>query len=197
MYPSCWFAGTIVGIACAVLIFLYMFQWIGTNYLGWLFSPIVLLWLLFNMMIGIYNIAHWHPGTRHPSLSAVLPAKSPRSFLHLKTINYHTSQGRSKHPKHVIATKLRIGSNVGPCLSEQTYLHVRGFMRTQLPRSLHSMLSSFHPTSCICVLSRSLFRQQRLLTIPSRTSCPKALKEQNLVRSIENTAHTPFGTWMT
>ena len=62
------------------------------------------------------------------------------------------------------------------------------------------MLSSFHPTSCICVLSRSLFRQQRLLAIPSRTSSPKALKEQNLVRSIENTedlAHTPLGAWRT
>lgn len=55
-------AGLVVGISCAVLVFLYTFQWIGTNYLGWLFSPIIVAWLLFNAIIGIYNIAHWHPG---------------------------------------------------------------------------------------------------------------------------------------
>jgi len=52
----------VVGISCAVLVVLYVFQWVGTNHLGWLFSPIVVAWLLFNTIIGIYNIVHWHPG---------------------------------------------------------------------------------------------------------------------------------------
>lgn len=51
-----------MGISCAVLVVLYVFQWVGTNHLGWLFSPIVVAWLLFNTIIGIYNIVHWHPG---------------------------------------------------------------------------------------------------------------------------------------
>lgn len=55
-------AGAIVGISCGVLLLLYLFQFTGTNYLGWAFSPIVILWLVFNMCIGIYNIVHWYPG---------------------------------------------------------------------------------------------------------------------------------------
>ena len=54
------------------------FQWIGTNYLGWLFSPIVVAWLLFNAIIGIYNIAHWHPGDSltHEPHAVLLPFQS-------------------------------------------------------------------------------------------------------------------------
>lgn len=59
-------AGAVVGISCAVLFLLYVFQFAGTNYLGWAFSPVVVAWLVFNMIIGIYNIIHWHPSQSLP-----------------------------------------------------------------------------------------------------------------------------------
>lgn len=65
-------AGEVVGIACVVLFLLYVFQYIGTNHLGWAFSPIVLAWLLFNTCIGIYNAVHWYPG-RFPPTCRRLP----------------------------------------------------------------------------------------------------------------------------
>ena len=65
--------GGVVGISCGVLVFLYVFQYVGTNHLGWAFSPIIVAWLLFNTIIGIYNIAHWHPGKTQPPCLLVRP----------------------------------------------------------------------------------------------------------------------------
>ena len=62
-----------MGISCGVLVFLYVFQYVGTNHLGWAFSPIIVAWLLFNTIIGIYNIAHWHPGKDQPPCLQVTP----------------------------------------------------------------------------------------------------------------------------
>ena len=52
-------AGTIVGISLAVICMLFLIQRFGTSFVGVLFSPIILLWLLCNAMIGIYNM-HTH-----------------------------------------------------------------------------------------------------------------------------------------
>ncbi|UKZ75135.1 hypothetical protein TrVFT333_002808 [Trichoderma virens FT-333] len=46
----------IVGISCAILIFLFLIQPFGTTKLGTSFAPIVTIWLLLNMMSGIYNL---------------------------------------------------------------------------------------------------------------------------------------------
>lgn len=48
----------IVGITCAVLVFLFVIQPFGTAKLGTTFAPIVTIWLLFNLASGIYNLAH-------------------------------------------------------------------------------------------------------------------------------------------
>jgi len=48
---------SIVGISCAILIVLFAFQPFGTARIGTSFGPIVVVWLLFNLCSGIYNLA--------------------------------------------------------------------------------------------------------------------------------------------
>ena len=55
-------AGTIVGISIAILIVLFSIQRFGTRGVGYAFSPVILLWFLFNAIIGMYNIAKFNPG---------------------------------------------------------------------------------------------------------------------------------------
>ncbi|KAG8094859.1 hypothetical protein GUJ93_ZPchr0012g19323 [Zizania palustris] len=50
-----------VPIACIVLVCLFALQHYGTHRLGFLFAPIVIVWLLCISMIGVYNIVHWEP----------------------------------------------------------------------------------------------------------------------------------------
>uniref|UniRef100_A0A7N0TNH2 Potassium transporter n=3 Tax=Kalanchoe fedtschenkoi TaxID=63787 RepID=A0A7N0TNH2_KALFE len=50
-----------VPIACAILIFLFALQHYGTHRVGFLFAPIVLMWLICISLIGIYNIFRWNP----------------------------------------------------------------------------------------------------------------------------------------
>jgi KUP system potassium uptake protein len=47
----------IVGISCAILVLLFLIQPFGTTKLGTSFAPIVTIWLLLNMVSGIYNLA--------------------------------------------------------------------------------------------------------------------------------------------
>ncbi len=55
-------AAGVIGVSCAILILLFVFQRLGTSKLGHLFAPIILLWFFANFCIGIYNIIVWHPG---------------------------------------------------------------------------------------------------------------------------------------
>ncbi|KAI1869290.1 uncharacterized protein JN550_005920 [Neoarthrinium moseri] len=48
---------TIVGVSCAILVCLFMIQPFGTSKVGTAFAPIVIVWLLFNLCSGIYNLA--------------------------------------------------------------------------------------------------------------------------------------------
>jgi len=47
----------VVGISCAILVFLFALQPFGTSKLGTAFAPIIVVWLLFNLASGIYNLA--------------------------------------------------------------------------------------------------------------------------------------------
>lgn len=51
----------IVIIAIVILAGLFMIQQFGTKFVGSLFSPIILVWFLFNSVVGIYNIAKYRP----------------------------------------------------------------------------------------------------------------------------------------
>ncbi|RDW71230.1 putative potassium transporter 8 [Coleophoma cylindrospora] len=48
---------TIVGVTCAILILLFAIQPFGLTKIASSFAPIVMIWLLFNAICGIYNLA--------------------------------------------------------------------------------------------------------------------------------------------
>ncbi|XP_048539294.1 potassium transporter 24-like [Triticum urartu] len=48
-------------VTCAILVGLFTLQHYGTHRVGFLFAPIVCLWLLCISIIGLYNILHWNP----------------------------------------------------------------------------------------------------------------------------------------
>ncbi|KAI9879718.1 MAG: hypothetical protein M1830_007503 [Pleopsidium flavum] len=50
-------SGTIIGISCAILVLLFLLQPLGTSKIATAFAPIVIVWLLFNLSFGIYNLA--------------------------------------------------------------------------------------------------------------------------------------------
>ncbi|KAH7136441.1 potassium transporter-domain-containing protein [Dactylonectria macrodidyma] len=66
----------IVGISCGILVLLFLLQPLGTSKIGTAFAPIVVIWLLYNMIIGIYNLVKYD--------HTVLKAFSPHySFTYL------------------------------------------------------------------------------------------------------------------
>ncbi|KAK1311357.1 Potassium transporter 6 [Acorus calamus] len=50
-----------VPVACLILVCLFALQHYGTHRVGFLFAPVVVLWLLCISSIGVYNIFHWNP----------------------------------------------------------------------------------------------------------------------------------------
>ncbi|XP_023551133.1 potassium transporter 6-like [Cucurbita pepo subsp. pepo] len=50
-----------VPLACGILVFLFALQHYGTNRVGFLFAPVVIVWLLCISAIGLYNIFYWNP----------------------------------------------------------------------------------------------------------------------------------------
>ncbi|XP_006649013.2 potassium transporter 25 isoform X1 [Oryza brachyantha] len=47
-------------VTCAIIIGLFALQHYGTHRVGFLFAPIVCIWLLCISVIGVYNIFHWN-----------------------------------------------------------------------------------------------------------------------------------------
>lgn len=47
---------TIVGVSCGIIVLLFLVQPLGTTKLASSFAPIVIIWLLFNLTFGIYNL---------------------------------------------------------------------------------------------------------------------------------------------
>jgi KUP system potassium uptake protein len=68
-------AGAIVGISCAILFLLFVFQRMGTSKVGFTFAPIVFVWFASNVMINLYNIIIYYPGKR-----PTLPLNTAPSF---------------------------------------------------------------------------------------------------------------------
>lgn len=50
-------SSTIIGVSCAILVVLFLFQPLGISRLASCFAPIVVIWLLLNFCFGIYNLA--------------------------------------------------------------------------------------------------------------------------------------------
>ncbi|KAH8909965.1 potassium transporter [Coniochaeta sp. PMI_546] len=71
----------IIGISVGILVFLFLLQPFGTARLGTTFAPIVTVWLLFNLVSGIYNLAKFD--------YTVLKAFSPYFAFNYFTRNGH------------------------------------------------------------------------------------------------------------
>ncbi|XP_024030842.1 potassium transporter 3, partial [Morus notabilis] len=54
-------SNTVVIIACFLLVLLFVLQHRGFHKLAFMFTPIVILWLLSIAAVGIYNILRWNP----------------------------------------------------------------------------------------------------------------------------------------
>ncbi|KAA3463380.1 potassium transporter 6-like [Gossypium australe] len=50
-----------VPVTCIILICLFALQHYGTHRVGYLFAPVILIWLLSISSIGLYNIIYWNP----------------------------------------------------------------------------------------------------------------------------------------
>nr|XP_043623787.1 potassium transporter 4 [Erigeron canadensis] len=53
--------GSVLLLACVILIGLFALQHTGTQRVAIVFAPIVILWLISIFGIGLYNIIHWNP----------------------------------------------------------------------------------------------------------------------------------------
>ncbi|GAB4832041.1 Potassium transporter 2 [Ancistrocladus abbreviatus] len=51
----------VIPITCLILVCLFALQHYGTHRVGFIFAPIVLVWLLCISSLGLYNIFHWNP----------------------------------------------------------------------------------------------------------------------------------------
>ncbi|OAL32530.1 hypothetical protein AYO22_00552 [Fonsecaea multimorphosa] len=51
--------GAIIGITDAILVLLFLIQPFGITKISFAFSPVVIIWLGFNAVFGIYNLAHY------------------------------------------------------------------------------------------------------------------------------------------
>ncbi|PON60735.1 Potassium transporter [Trema orientale] len=72
--------------ACAILVCLFMLQHYGTHKIGFIFAPIVIIWLSFISGVGIYNIFRWN---RH-----IFYALSP-TYMYKFVMNTHVDGWRS------------------------------------------------------------------------------------------------------
>ena len=70
-------AGTIIGVAVAILAVLFLIQQFGTATVGYSFAPVVALFFIFNSVIGIYNIAKYSPSIFKVGTFAAMSSSSP------------------------------------------------------------------------------------------------------------------------
>ncbi|KAJ5950674.1 potassium transporter [Penicillium vulpinum] len=52
-------SSTVVGVSCAILVVVFIIQPLGTSKIASSFAPIVILWMVFNMSFGIYNLVKY------------------------------------------------------------------------------------------------------------------------------------------
>jgi KUP system potassium uptake protein len=79
----------IVGTTCAILILLFALQPLGTGKLTVVFSPIIILWLAFNVVFGIYNLAKYD----HSVLKAFSPVFAFEYLIRNKTAGWRSLGG--------------------------------------------------------------------------------------------------------
>ena len=75
---------TIVGVSCAILVLLFLVQGFGVHRISSCFAPIVIIWLLFNAIVGIYNLVIHD----HSALKAFSPYYAGDWFVRNKTTGW-------------------------------------------------------------------------------------------------------------
>ena len=58
-----------MGVSCAIIVLLFLIQPLGTSKIASTFAPIVIIWLVFNAVFGIYNLVKFD----HSVLKAFSP----------------------------------------------------------------------------------------------------------------------------
>ncbi|XP_024929724.3 potassium transporter 25 [Ziziphus jujuba] len=72
--------------ACVILLCLFMLQHYGTHKIGYMFAPIIIIWLFLISGVGIYNIFYWN----HHIIYAISPV-----YMYKFIRNVHVSSWRS------------------------------------------------------------------------------------------------------
>lgn len=78
-----------MGISCGIIVVLFLIQPFGTSKLGSTFAPIIIIWLLFNLVFGIYNLVVFD----HSVLKAFSPFFAGDFFMRNKTEGWHALGG--------------------------------------------------------------------------------------------------------
>jgi KUP system potassium uptake protein len=79
----------IVGSTCGILVILFLIQPLGTSKIATIFAPTVIVWLLFNMASGIYNLVVFD----HSVLKAFSPYYAGQYFVRNGTDGWKTLGG--------------------------------------------------------------------------------------------------------
>ena len=80
---------TIIGVSCAIIILLFLAQPLGTSKIASTFAPIVIVWLTFNAVFGIYNLAMFD----HTVLKAFSPYFAGQYLVRLKEQGWRSLGG--------------------------------------------------------------------------------------------------------
>ncbi|XP_055826970.1 potassium transporter 25-like [Solanum dulcamara] len=129
-----------VPVACVILVCLFMLQRYGTNRVGVIFAPIVIVWLVFISGFGLYNIIH------HPQ---ILWAISPTYMF--RFIN------------KIDITSLKLLSNIVLCIagSEAMFADLGHFSNRSIKVTFIFLV---YPALVLCYAGQAAFFSQHLGT---------------------------------
>uniref|UniRef100_K4BJK3 Potassium transporter n=1 Tax=Solanum lycopersicum TaxID=4081 RepID=K4BJK3_SOLLC len=127
-----------VPVACAILVCLFMLQRYGTNRIGVIFAPIVIVWLVFTSGFGLYNIIH------HPQ---ILWAISPTYMF--------------RFIKKIDMTSLKLLSNIVLCIagSEAMFADLGHFSKRSIKVTFIFLV---YPALVLCYAGQAAFFSQHL-----------------------------------
>lgn len=80
---------TIVGVSCAIIVLLYLVQPFGVHRIASAWAPIVIIWLSFNFIVGIYNLVNHD----HSVLKAFSPYFAGQYFVRNKEEGWRSLGG--------------------------------------------------------------------------------------------------------
>ncbi|XP_060206420.1 potassium transporter 10-like [Lycium barbarum] len=146
-----------VPVACAILICLFMLQRYGTNRIGFIFAPIVIMWLMFISGFGIYNIIH------HPQIFwAISPTYM---FRFIKTIDIPS---------------WKLLSNVALCIagSEAMFADLGHFSKRSIKVTFVFLV---YPALVLCYAGQAAYFSKRLGTSDDVAHLSESVTHRHLI----------------